>query len=328
MEKNKIKICVTGAAGNIAYSLIPMIMSGQVFGPRTSISLTLLDLPQFEYALKGIVMELEDGAYPLLDKVEYGTDPVKLFEDCDLVIFLGGASRQPGQERRDLLSTNGSIFKEQGEALNKVAKSNCKCLVVANPCNTNCYILQQYCTKLPKQNFTSLSRLDHNRAVAQIATKLKQDPSKIKKVIVWGNHSVLQYPDLSYAEVEGKKVVDVLDNDNYIRKEFMKYVQQRGAEVLFQRKKSSVFSAAKAVVDHLIDWFFGSESGNWVSMGIISDGSYGIPEGLVFSCPVICRNSEYELVKDLTLSDFSKQQLKFAIAELVDEKEETLEELH
>jgi len=169
MEKNRVKICVTGAAGNIAYSLIPMIADGQMFGPRTLIQLTLLDLPNLEYALKGIVMELEDSAYPLLESVEYGFNPKDMFRDCDVVIFLGGAARQPGQERRDLLSVNGKIFKEQGEALNEVAKDNCKCLVVANPCNTNCFVLQKYCTKLPKKNFTALSRLDHNRAIGQVS---------------------------------------------------------------------------------------------------------------------------------------------------------------
>lgn len=172
MDSKKIRLCITGAAGNIAYSLIPMIASGQMFGPRTLVELTLLDLPTMEYALKGIAMELEDGAYPTLLSVEYGSDPKQMFKDCDVVIFLGGASRQPGQERRDLLQTNGQIYREQGQALNEVAKDTCKCLVVANPCNTNCLILQQNCPKIPKKNFTALSRLDHNRAQSQVRLSL------------------------------------------------------------------------------------------------------------------------------------------------------------
>jgi len=222
MENKKIKVCITGAAGNIAYSLIPMIASGQMFGPRTLVHLTMLDLPNMEYALKGIAMELEDGAYPLLYAIEYGSDPKQMFAECDVVIFLGGASRQPGQERRDLLQINGKIFREQGQALNEVGKDTCKCLVVANPCNTNCYILSKNCPKIPKKNFTALCRLDHNRAqnqvripensfiyMSQVAMKLGVDPCKIKKVIVWGNHSALQYPDLTQAELDGKRVEEV-----------------------------------------------------------------------------------------------------------------------
>lgn len=322
MDSNKIKVCVTGAAGNIAYSLIPMIVSGQVFGPRTSVYLTLLDLPTMESTLKGIAMELEDGAYTLLSGLEYGSDPLILFKDCDLVIFLGGTARKPGQDRRDLLCINGNIFKEQGEALNAVAKDTCKCLVVANPCNTNCWILQSHCPKLPKKNFTALTRLDHNRTVSHLAAKLKCDIQKVKKVIIWGNHSQLTYADLTQAEFGGKSVEKELNDENYVQKDFLKFIQNRGGEVLYQRKKSSGFSAAKAISHHLRDWMFGTEDGTWTSMAVLSDGSYGIPEGMVFSYPVVCKNFEYQIVRDLTLSEFSKEQIKMGVDELQDEMEE------
>jgi malate dehydrogenase len=325
MEKNKLKVCVTGAAGNLAYCFLPMLATGQAFGSRVSLHLTLLDLPHKEYALKGIALELEDGAFPLLTAVEYGSDPKAMFKDCNVVIFMGGASRQPGQERRDLLKVNGTIFQEQGEALNEVANPNCRCLVVANPCNTNCYILQKYCPKLPKKNFTCLNRLDHNRALSQVSKKLGVDVSKIKKVTVWGNHSVYQYPDLSKAEINGEKVEELIGDQNYVKKEFINIVQQRGAEVLLQKKKSAVLSGATAICDHLKDWYLGTPKDDWVSMGVVSDGSYGVPEGLVFSFPVVCENFEFNIVKGLEQSDFCKERLHIAIDELVDEKDEAMD---
>jgi malate dehydrogenase len=328
METKKLKVCITGAAGNIAYSLIPMIASGQVFGSRTSIHMSLLDLPNLEHALKGIAMELEDGAYHLLSAIEYGSDVKQMFKDCDVVIFLGGAARQPGQERRDLLMVNGKIFKEQGQALNEVAKETCKCLVVANPCNTNCLILSKYCPKIPEKNFTALSRLDHNRAQSQIASKLSSDPSQVKKIIIWGNHSSLQYPDISQTVLDGKKAEELINDENYVKKDFLKLIQHRGGEVLYQRKKSSGFSAAKAILDHMRDWMFGTESGNWVSMAVMSDGSYGIPEGLVFSFPVTSKDFEYEIVKGITISDFSSEQIQNGIGELEDERDEAMEDIN
>jgi malate dehydrogenase len=327
MDLRKLKVCVTGAAGNIAYSLLPMIASGQMFGPRTKVLLTLLDLPEFQYSLKGIIMELEDSAYPFLAGTDYGSDPKKMFKDCDIVIFLGGASRLPGQERRDLLQFNGKIFQDQGQALNEVGKKTCKCLVVANPCNTNCWILQQNCPKIPMKNFTALSRLDHNRAQSLAAIKLNVEPTKVKKMVVWGNHSSLQFPDVSFCEIGGKKFEDSINDLTYLRKEFVKTIQNRGAEVLFQRKKSSGFSAAKAIADHMKDWSNGTDEGNWISMSVISDGTYGIPKGLVFSMPVVCNNFEYEIVKDLSLNEYTKQQIEIGIEELEEEKELAVEEL-
>jgi len=326
MDKECIKVCVTGAAGNLAYSFLPMLVSGQVFGPRISIHLTLLDIASKEYALKGLYLELEDGAFPLLKKIEYGTDPKKMFEGCKLVLFLGGSSRKPGQERVDLLQTNGAIFKEQGQALNEVGRPDCKCLVVANPCHTNCYILRKNCPKLPNENFHALSRLDHNRALVQLSYKIGVEATKIKKMTVWGNHSVNQYPDLSHAEVNGKKVVELINDERYVTKEFISQIQQRGAEVLHQRKKSAVLSGARALVDHLRDWYFGTEDGDWVSIGVVSNGAYGVPEGLVFSFPVTCQSFGHKIVEDLTLSTFSKEQIQTAIDELVEERDEAVYE--
>jgi len=325
MEKQHLKVCITGAGGNLAYCFLPMLVTGQVFGTQTTIDLTLLDLPQKEYVLKGIALELEDGAFPLLKKVDFGCNPRNMFDQCNVVIFMGGASRQPGQERRDLLKVNGFIFKEQAEALNDVAADNCKCLVVANPCNTNCHILQKYCTKIPKKNFTCLNRLDHNRALNQISRKLNADFSKIKKITVWGNHSAHLYADLSNAEYNGQKIQDVLNDESYIQKDFINIVQQRGAEVLYQKKKPAVLSGATAISDHLKDWYFGTPQGDWVSMGLISDGSYGVPEGLVFSFPATCENFEYKIVQGLEFSDFAKEKLKIAIDELVEERDEAVE---
>jgi malate dehydrogenase len=326
MEKALLKVCVTGAAGNIAYSLLPLLASGHVFGSRTSVHLNLLDLPEKEYNLKGIILELEDGAYPQLKKVESGSDPKEMFRGCDLIIFLGGALRQPGQDRRDFFIANGNIFKAQGEALNEVANSDCKCLVIANPCNTNCLILQKYCPNLPKTSFTSLSRLDHNRAVGQLAIKLGVDVVKVKKVSIWGNHSWLTFPDLSQTEIDNTKIEEIVPQE-YIQNEFISQIQERAAEVLRQRKKPPVVSAAQAIVNHLRDWIFGTEADSWVSMGVVSDGSYGIPEGLVFSVPVTCKDFEYKIVEGLSLTDFAREQIQIAIDELIDEREEVINEL-
>jgi len=327
MEKDSLKVCVTGAAGNIAYCLLPMLATGQVFGSRISLHINLLDLPEKDYALKGIALELEDGAFPLLTKISYGSDPREMFRDCKVVIFLGGASRQPGQERRDLLNVNGMIFQEQGEALNDVADPDCKCLVVANPCNTNCYILQKYCPKLPRRNFTCLTRLDHNRALSLISRKLKVDVTKIKKVTIWGNHSAYQYPDVTNTQVNGKKVEELIDDESYIRNEFINTVQQRGAVILHQKKKPAVLSGATAICDHLKDWYLGTSEDDWISMGVVSDGSYGIPKGLVFSLPVTCEHFEYKIVQGLELDDSSKERLQIAIDELVSEKDEAMDSI-
>jgi malate dehydrogenase len=327
MQKSSIKICITGAAGNLAYSFLPMLCTGQVFGNRTTLHITLLDLAHKEYILKGIALELEDGAFPLVTKIEVGSDPKEMFRDCTMVVFMGGASRQPGQERRDLLNVNGTIFMEQGEALNEVAAADCKCLVVANPCNTNCYILQKYCPKLPKNNFTCLNRLDHNRAISQISRKLNVELGKIKKVTVWGNHSVYQYPDLSQAIIDGKTADELITDKDYAKKEFISIVQQRATYVLQQKKQSAVLSGAIAICDHIRDWFFGTPKEDWVSMGVISDGSYGVPEGLVFSFPVICDNFNYKIVEGLDLGDFGREKIKVAVDELVDEKDEVVESL-
>lgn len=328
MEKQTLKICITGAAGNIAYSFLPMLCSGQVFGDNIGLYLSLLDLPECHTALEGIKLELEDGLFPNLQTVEIGTDPTALFKDVDIAIFLGGTARQPGMDRKDLLGVNAKIFQLQGEALNEVAKVDCKVLVVANPCNTNCMILQKYCPKLPKKNFTSLNRLDQNRAIAAIAKKAGVASYKVKNIIVWGNHSDAQYPDISFGTIAGERIETVISDKEYLKNDFIKHVQKRGGEILAIRKKSAVLSGAIAVRDHMRDWYLGTKSGEWASMGVYSDGtSYNIPEGIFFSCPVTCKNGEYEIVKHLELDEIAKTKLKVCVDELLEEMNEALEEM-
>jgi len=328
MERKTLKVCITGAAGNIGYSFLPMIASGQVFGEHVSLQLFLLEVQDRIYDLQGIKYELEDGLYPNLDRVEIGTDPRELFKDVDFAILLGGSARQPGMDRKDLLGVNSKIFKSQGQALNDVAKPSCKVLVVANPCNTNCLILQKHCPNIPKKNFTCLNRLDHNRAVAAIAKKAGVHASSVKNMIVWGNHSDTQYPDINFGTIDDVRIDEIILDEEFLKKEFISHVQKRGGEILSIRKKSPSFSGATAVRDHLKDWYFGTKSGEWVSMGVYSDGScYDIPEDLFFSLPVYCRDGEYQIVKDLDLNSEAKERLLSCIDDLIDERSEAFEEV-
>lgn len=322
--KDTLRICVTGAAGQIAYSFLPMLCSGQVFGSR-KIILRLLDIPTMEEALKGIVLELEDCAFENVLSYETGSDPKILFKDIDVGIFLGGFPRKPGMERKDLLQINGKIFKEQGTALNEVANPNCKVLVVANPANTNCLILLTNAPKIPKENFTCLTRLDHNRALAQLAVRAGVQVSQVKNVVIWGNHSTTQYPDVNNATIDGKPIREIIKEDKYLNEEFIARVQKRGGEILEKRKQSSVFSAANAVKDHLKTWFQGTTAGEWVSMGVYSTGQYDIPSDIVYSMPVKCKEgATYEIVKDLKIDDFSRGKMKTTAEELLQEKGEAL----
>jgi malate dehydrogenase len=289
MERKTLKICLTGAAGQISYSFLPMLASGQVFGENVSLHINLLDVPEAVDALEGIKLELLDGLFPCVEKIENGSDPKIMFADIDWVFCLGGQPRQPGMDRKDLLDINSKIFIAQGQALNEVAKSTCKVVVVANPCNTNCLMLQRNCPKLPKQNFTCLNRLDHNRAVAAVAQKAGVQPSKVKNVIVWGNHiSFMMYPDTTFATVNDQQIENVIEDKNFLTTEFISQVQKRASEISTLRKKSAIFSAASAIKDHIRDWHFGTKAGEWVSMGLYSDGTnYDIPEGIFFSFPAI-----------------------------------------
>lgn len=322
-----LRICVTGAAGQIGYSFLPMLANGSVFGPHVKVQLRLLDIPAAVKALEGISMELHDGAYPLLEDVAFGSDPEEMFKECDVVVFIGGFPRKQGMERKELLNINGNIFKGQGKALDKVAKKTVKCLVVANPANTNCLILQQHAPSIPKENFTCLTRLDHNRAVSQLWQKTNMPLYSIKNVIIWGNHSSTQYPDVNHGMIAEKPIKKVVEDENWLKTQFISKVQKRGAEIIEYRGSSSVFSAANAIKDHLSDWYHGTEPGTWVSMGIVSDGSYGVPKGIVFSYPVRCkRHFDYEIVQGLHIDDFSQEKINVTTKELLEEKAEAFAE--
>lgn len=322
-----LNICVTGAAGQIAYSFIPILASGDVFGPNTKVNLSLLDIPPTLQILESLNMELEDCAFPLLQKISYHTDPQKAFVDCDVVIFLGGFPRKAGMERKDLLSINAKIFQEQGRALDIFAKKTVKCLVVANPANTNCLILHKNAPSIPKNNFSALSRLDLNRAKAQIANYSGNiGISDVKNIIIWGNHSSTMYPDVNHGTIKNTPIREAIADDNYLNNEFIKKVQNRGAEIISKKKTSSVFSAAHAVKDHMKDWYNGKQGDGYMSMGVVSKGEYGVPEGIVFSYPVVFKGRfEYEVVDNLSLDDFSKSKIKHTLDELLSEMEDAKE---
>jgi malate dehydrogenase len=317
MISKELNVCVTGAAGQIAYSILPLIASGKTFGENVMIDLRLLDIPPAELALTGVVMELEDGAYNNLRCVSYGSDPKICFKEVDVVVFLGGFPRKEGMERKELLAKNCGIFKEQGAALDEVANKHVKCVVVANPANTNCLALSTYAPSIPKKNFSALTRLDHNRAQYQVAAKLGTQVSNVKNVIIWGNHSSTQFPDVRHAQADGKPVPD----DDYWKGDFIPKVQKRGGAIIAARKLSSAMSAANATVHHLRDWYMGTPEGIHVSMAvIIENGEYGIDTPLCFSVPVKCSNFEYEIVNDLDFDDFGKEKFEATLKELLEEK--------
>lgn len=319
-----LRVCVTGAAGQIGYSFIPLLCNGSVFGNNTKIQLRLLDVPGAIKTLEGVVLELQDCSYSLVDDIKFGDNPREMFEGCDVVVFIGGFPRKQGMERKELLKINGGIFHDQGKALDEVAKKTVKCLVVANPANTNCLILQKYAPSIPRENFSCLTRLDQNRAVAQIALKTGSAVTDVNNIIIWGNHSATQYPDVNHAKVRGESVRNIVNDDPYLNLDFISKVQKRGAEIIQVRGGSSVFSAANAVKDHLRDWYFGTKEGTFVSMGVVSDGSYGVPEGIVFSYPVTCENFSYKIVQGLSIDPFSAEKIRITTQELVEERNEAL----
>mmetsp|Transcript_8973 Transcript_8973/g.17337 ORF Transcript_8973/g.17337 Transcript_8973/m.17337 type:complete len:343 (+) Transcript_8973:1519-2547(+) len=323
IQKAPIKVCVTGAAGQIGYAILPLIARGFMLGFDQRVWLNLLDIPEAQQALSGVVMELQDCAFPLLAGITTGADPRVLFQDVDIIIFLGGFPRKAGMERKELLSKNLAIFKVQGEALNAVGKPDVKCLVVANPANTNCLALSSFAPRIPKKNFTCLTRLDMNRAQAQIAQRTNSAVYRIKNLTIWGNHSATQYPDVNQATVGGQYVRKFLEADDaWLNTDFISTVQKRGAAIIQARKLSSAMSAASAAVDHVRDWYQGTRPGEWVSMGVYSDGRYGIPEGLIFSFPVTCRNFEWSIVSDLPIDKFSREKIEATTKELLEEKAE------
>lgn len=317
-----IRVCVTGAAGQIAYSLLYMIANGDVFGREQKVILTLLDIEPMMGVLDGVVMELADCAFTLLTEVIPTFDPSVAFKDVSVAFLVGAMPRRQGMERKDLLSANVKIFKVQGEALNNYAKKDVKVLVVGNPANTNALICSHYAPTIPKENFTAMTRLDQNRARAQIAQRVGTDISNVKNLIIWGNHSATQFPDVANGTVDGKSVTDVVDAA-FLQSEFIETVQKRGAAVINARKMSSAMSAAKAAADHVRDWWIGT-SDTFVSMGVLSDGSYGIPKDIVFSFPVEIQNKQWKIVQGLKVDDFARGKLDITTKELLEEKEEAM----
>ncbi|OMJ76612.1 hypothetical protein SteCoe_23989 [Stentor coeruleus] len=317
-----VKVGVTGAAGQIGYSILPMICSGQMLGADTKIDLALLDIPQCEDALRGVAMEINDSAFPLLNSLKYGSDPREILRDLDIIIFLGGFPRKAGMERKELLQKNMNIFKEQGTALNEVGKPTTLCLVVANPANTNCLVLAHHAPNIPRKNFTAMTRLDHNRASFQIANRVGALTIDVKNVAIWGNHSSTQYPDVNHGTVRGGAIRPAVNDDEWLNGEFISCVQKRGAAIIAARKLSSAMSAAKAAVDHVRDWYLGTKDGEWVSMAVLSDGSYGIDTGLCYSFPCTCSNREWHIVQGLDINEFSRDKMNLTKQELTEERDE------
>lgn len=318
--KTPVHIAVTGAAGNISYSLLFRLAAGELLGNDQPVILHLLEIAPALPALEGVVMELNDCASPLLHRVEITDDPYKAFINVDYAFLVGARPRSAGMERNDLLTVNAEIFSVQGKALNEVASRNVKVLVTGNPANTNALIAMKNAPDLKPENFSAMTRLDHNRALSQLAEKCGVVVKDVKNVIIWGNHSATQYPDIHHANVKGLDALSLVDH-NWFTKEFIPKVQQRGTEVIKARGQSSAASAANAAVDQMRDWTLGTPEGTWVSMGIPSDGSYGIKSGLMYSYPVTVRNGEISIVKGLNINEFSLGKMQASEAELKEERE-------
>jgi malate dehydrogenase len=315
------KITVTGAAGQIGYALLFRIASGQLLGPDRPVELRLLEITPALGAAEGTAMELLDCAFPLLSGIEISDQPDEAFDGANVAFLVGARPRTKGMERGDLLEANGGIFAPQGKAINDNAADDIRVLVVGNPANTNALIAMSNAPDVPAERFTAMMRLDHNRAIAQLASKTGMPVSEIKRMIIWGNHSATQYPDISHATIGGKPAADVIDDHVWFEDQFIRRVQQRGAEVIEARGSSSAASAANAAIDHMHDWVLGSAEGDYVSMGIPSDGSYGVDEGIISSFPVTCSGGDYKIVEGLEISDFSRRRIDASVKELVDERE-------
>ena len=322
---NPVRVTITGAAGQIGYQLAFRIASGQMFGQNQPIILQLLEITPALKALGGVVMDLEDCAFPTLSNVIATDDANIAFKDSEYAILVGAMPRGPGMERNDLLEANAKIFTHQGRAINDNASQQIRVLVVGNPANTNALIASSNAPNINPQNFTAMTRLDHNRAMAHLAKKLNVDSQDIKKMIIWGNHSATQYPDIDHVTVENTLIKDQI-TDDWLKSDFIPSVQQRGAEIIKARGASSAASAASAAIDHMHDWILGSAENNWVSMGVFSDGSYGIEPGIIYSFPVRCRQGNYEIIQDLSLNQFSQERMQITENELREERA-TIEEL-
>jgi len=319
VSSTPLKVAVTGAAGQIGYSLLFRLASGSLLGDRP-IELRLLEITPALKTLEGVVMELDDCAFPHLAGIETGDDAEKIFDGVNLALLVGARPRGPGMERGDLLSANGAIFTAQGKALNAVAADDVRICVTGNPANTNALIAMNNAPDIPKERFAALTRLDHNRAISQLAAKTGAPVTDIKKMTIWGNHSATQYPDVFHAEIGGRNAAEVVGNQSWIEDDFIPTVAKRGAAIIEARGSSSAASAASATVDAARDWLFGSAEGDWVSMAVASDGSYGVPEGLISSFPVTTKDGDWEIVQGLDIDDFSRGRIDASVAELDEER--------
>ena len=314
-----VKVAVTGAAGQICYSLLFRIASGALLGADRPVELRLLEITPALKALEGVVMELDDCAFPNLAKVEIGDDPSKVFDGVNLAMLVGARPRTAGMERGDLLSANGAIFTAQGKALNDVAADDIKVLITGNPANTNALIAMRNAPDIPAERFNALTRLDHNRAISQLAAKAGVGVTGVKKMTIWGNHSATQYPDLFHAEVNGTNAAELVNDQAWIENDFIPTVAKRGAAIIAARGSSSAASAANATIEHMRDWISGTPAGDWVSMAVPSDGSYGVPQGIISSFPCTTADGAYSIVQGLEIDDFSRGRIDASVAELQDE---------
>ncbi len=321
--KHPVRVAVTGAAGQIGYSLLFRIASGEMLGKDQPVILQLLEIPdeKAQKALSGVMMELDDCAFPLLAGMTPASDPKVAFKDADYALLVGARPRGPGMERKDLLEANGKIFGPQGKALSEVASRDIKVLVVGNPANTNCLIAMKNAPDLKPTQFTAMMRLDHNRALTQVAQKTGKPVSSVTKMTVWGNHSATQYPDIFQTEVDGKKAWPLINDQNWLETNFIPTCQKRGAAIIDARGLSSAASAANAAIEHMRSWTFGTAEGDWVSMGIPADGSYGVAEGIMFGYPCTCKDGKYQIVKGIDLSEFSSTRIKATLKELHEERD-------
>jgi malate dehydrogenase len=312
---------VTGAAGQIGYAILFRIASGQLLGPDTPVHLSLLEIPAAAKAAEGTAMELDDCAFPLLHGIDIHDDPKQAFDGVNIALLVGARPRSKGMERSDLLEANGGIFEPQGKALNEHAAADVKVLVVGNPANTNCLIAASHAPDIPRHRFTAMMRLDHNRAIAQVADKAGAQVTEVTNMTIWGNHSATQYPDVFHAKVKGSSAAEAIDDQGWIQNDFIPTVQKRGAAIIEARGASSAASAANAAVDHVRDWVLGTPEGDWVSMAIATDGSYGLEEGIFAGHPCTCSGGEYKVVHGLELDDFSQSRIDATVKELRDERD-------
>src|SRR3954453_19594583 len=323
MSKKPVRVAVTGAAGQIGYSLLFSIAAGDLLGKDQPVILQLLEIPdeKAQKALKGVMMELDDCAFPLLAGMIPASDPMVAFKDVNVALLVGARPRGPGMERKDLLEANGKIFAPQGQALDRVANRKVKVLVVGNPANTNCLIAMKNAPGLKPQQFTGMMRLDHNRAISQVSQKIVKPVAAIRRITVWGNHSATQYPDVFQAEADGKKVWPMINDNGWLENAFIPTVQKRGAAIIDARGLSSAASAANAAIEQVRDWVAGTRDGDWVTMGVPADGSYDIPEGVIYGYPVTTKGGEYHVVKGIELSDFSRKRMDATLKELHEERD-------